>query len=421
MIQDGYKETKIGTIPEVWEVRQLGSFGDFFKGKTITKSEITESGFPCIRYGDIYVQYEFANIVTHFSAYISKETAKNGRRLLKGDIIFAGTGETQEDIGKCVAYTRDDEAYAGGDLVVFRPKKDIGVDSEFLSSCLNTGEVAKRKSRLGQGLSVFHIYSSHLQTLEVPLPPLLEQKKITVILSTVDDAIEKTDTMIEETKQLKKGLMQKFFVNKAYMILRKANEEPTELKPIYLRELGKILTGTTPSTKVDEYYCSQDYMFIGPADLGNDKSPDTSEKYISSAGFKVARQLPSDSVMVVCIGATIGKVGITNKPCATNQQINTIIPSKAYSADYVYYLISGISKYLLAFAGDTATPILNKGEFGKVVTFVHNSLDERHQIAKILSAVDTKIENEMSTREQLEQLKKGLMQLLLTGKIRVKV
>lgn len=267
-------------------------------------------------------------------------------------------------------------------------------------------------------------YQRHFKYLKERIfiiPPLSEQRKIASILSTVDDAIEKTNTIIEETKQLKKGLMQKFFVNKAYMILRKANEEPTELKPIYLRELGKILTGTTPSTKVDEYYCSQDYMFIGPADLGNDKSPDTSEKYISSAGFNVARQLPSDSVMVVCIGATIGKVGITNKPCATNQQINTIIPSKAYSADYVYYLISGISKYLLAFAGDTATPILNKGEFGKVVTFVHNSLDERHQIAKILSAVDTKIENEMSTREQLEQLKKGLMQLLLTGKIRVKV
>lgn len=209
-----FKETKIGKIPEEWEVERLGRIGEFFKGKTITKSEITETGFPCIRYGDIYVQYEFANIVTHFSAYINEETAKNGRRLLKNDIIFAGTGETQEDIGKCVAYTKDDKAFAGGDLIVFRPSKDIGIDSEFLSSCLNTGEVAKRKSRLGQGLSIFHIYSTHLQTLEIPLPSFSEQRQIAQILSELDAKIEKEMTTKKQLEKLKKGLMQVLLTGK---------------------------------------------------------------------------------------------------------------------------------------------------------------------------------------------------------------
>ena len=147
-----FKETKIGRIPEEWKVQPLGDLGEFFKGTSITKSEIVETGLPCIRYGDIYVQYENDNIVTHFSAFISKETAENSRRIYAGDILFAGTGETQEDIGKCVAYTIDEEAYAGGDLIVFSPKEEHELNSVFLSYCMNNGEVAKSKSRLGQGL-----------------------------------------------------------------------------------------------------------------------------------------------------------------------------------------------------------------------------------------------------------------------------
>ncbi len=73
------------------------------------------------------------------------------------------------------------------------------------------------------------------------------------------------------------------------------------------------------------------------------------------------------------------------------------------------------------FPRDTATPILNKGEFSKVITFVHNNMNERHQISRILSELDAKIEKEVDTKKQLEKLKKGLMQVLLTGNIRVKV
>ena len=209
-----FKETKIGRIPEEWDINKLKNFGEFLRGKNINKSEITESGFPCVRYGDIYVQYEFANTVTHFSAFIGKETADNGQRIKYGDIIFAGTGETQEEIGKCVAYVRDDEAYAGGDIFLFRPNNGISFNAEFLSYCLNSGEVGRLKSRLGQGLSIFHIYPSHLQTLEVPLPTIEEQNQIVKILSEVDAKIEKEEATKAELEQLKKGLMQVLLTGK---------------------------------------------------------------------------------------------------------------------------------------------------------------------------------------------------------------
>ena len=162
-------------------------------------------------------------------------------------------------------------------------------------------------------------------------------------------------------------------------------------------------------------------MFIGPADLGKVKDVKSSKKYISVKGFDVTRKLPENALMVVCIGATIGKIGLTTEPCATNQQVNTIVPKDEYSARYLYYVICGLKKYLLGFAGDTATPQLNKTDFGKVVTFIHKSKSERTKIATILSEADAKIEKEQEQKTQLEQLKKGLMQQLLTGKKRVTV
>jgi len=209
-----FKETAIGRIPEEWEIAQLGDLGEFFKGKTITQSDIIATGLPCIRYGDIYVQYENDHIVTDFSAYISRETAENGRRIYSGDILFAGTGETVEDIGKCVAYTRDDEAYAGGDLIVFRPEGKNQLNSIFLSYCLNSGEVAKWKSRLGQGSSIFHIYAKNLKTLIVPVPSVNEQHKIAEIFCEVDAKIKTEQAFKSEVEQLKKGLMQVLLTGK---------------------------------------------------------------------------------------------------------------------------------------------------------------------------------------------------------------
>jgi len=159
------------------------------------------------------VQYKDSNTITHYSFYINGETAQKGRLLKKGDIIFAGTGETQEDIGKCVAFTKEDEVYAGGDLVVLRPNiKQI--NSEFLSYSLNSGDVANRKKRLGQGLTIFHLYADHLKTLLLPIPPLSEQKKIAEILSEVDNKIEAEQKTKTELEKLKKGLMQQLLTGK---------------------------------------------------------------------------------------------------------------------------------------------------------------------------------------------------------------
>jgi len=149
----GYKKTKVGWVPEDWDVKALGSLGSFSKGKGISNNEKKETGVPCITYGDIYTKHYV--IIKEFHSFVGIETTKTGRRIKKNDILFAGSGETLDEIGKCVAYTKNVEAYAGGDIVIFSPN---GVDCIYLSYSLNSDLIARHRRRLGQGHSVVHIY-----------------------------------------------------------------------------------------------------------------------------------------------------------------------------------------------------------------------------------------------------------------------
>src|SRR5690606_23139596 len=122
---------------------------------------------PCIRYGEIYTRHN--DIVRIIYSHISQEVAATSKKLSKYDILFAGSGETKEEIGKAVAFVGEDETYAGGDIVILSP---YAGSSEFLGYVLNTLPVAKQKASKGQGDAVVHISASALSTVMTPLPPL---------------------------------------------------------------------------------------------------------------------------------------------------------------------------------------------------------------------------------------------------------
>ena len=199
-----FKDSELGRIPKSWEVYALSEIGTFSKGRGISKKETLLEGVPCLRYAEIYTVYDF--YIKTFKSFISPITAESSRKLIKNEIIFAGSGETVEDIGKSVAFTLDCDAYVGGDSVVFSPRS--GLDSIFLSYQLNDNIRRRMLRKLGQGSSVIHIYSSGLQEVLVSLPPLSEQKKISSILISMGEAIEEKLEESRKLQSLKKSLMQ---------------------------------------------------------------------------------------------------------------------------------------------------------------------------------------------------------------------
>jgi len=187
-----------------WDSVKLGEIGDFSKGSGIRKSELLEYGIPCIRYGEIYTSHDF--VIKEFYSFISLEVAATSTNIFNGDILFAGSGETPEEIGKCVAYLGEEEAYTGGDVIVLRLSKG---DPRYMGYSLNHDVVNRQKYMYGQGHSVVHIYSRFLKDIEIPFPPIEEQKKIAGLLDAVDLEIDRLYHKLFFMQQLKQGLMQK--------------------------------------------------------------------------------------------------------------------------------------------------------------------------------------------------------------------
>jgi type I restriction enzyme S subunit len=175
--------------------------------------------------------------------------------------------------------------------------------------------------------------------------------------------------------------------------------------------LGKIITGNTPKTNEPDNYGGT-IPFISPSDLGDHSSIRETKTYITIKGLKQTRELPENTVLVVCIGSTIGKTGITTCLSATNQQINSII-CECHDPFFTYQLMSNISQKIKSLAGTQAVPIINKTEFSTLLVNVP-PLPEQKKIATILTSVDDVIEKTEAQISKLQDLKKGMMTELLT-------
>jgi len=275
----------------------------------------------------------------------------------------------------------------------------------------------------GNVTTIPNLPRSKLAELPMAISPLPEQKKIAYVLSTVQRAIEQQERIIATTTELKKALMQKLFTEG----LRNEPQKQTEIGPIpesweivEIGDLGKCVTGSTPKTKIEAYYDLPAEDFIAPADLGKRRYIYDSEKKISSEGMTSIRPLPKDAVMCVCIGSSIGKVGMTFKEqSATNQQINTIVCGEDRDPSFIFYILSHLSEYWRGFATFGPVPILSKGRFTSIAISLPQSIEEQQEIAKPLLALDEKVEIAEKKAAALHDLFQTLLHKLMTASIRV--
>ena len=202
--------TRLPGFTTPWQKVKLGEIGKFDKGVGVPKEKIVSEGCKAITYGEIYTKYDY--VIKDFASYIDSDTAQTSKQISSGAIIFAGSGETLEDIGKCVAFIDNDKAYAGGDIIIFNPS--IEVDSLVLSYILNSPIVIAQKRRYGQGHSVVHIYQKDLARIEFELPSLPEQKAIAEVLTTADDEIATHRKKLDALRLQKRGLMQQLLTGK---------------------------------------------------------------------------------------------------------------------------------------------------------------------------------------------------------------
>jgi type I restriction enzyme S subunit len=206
-------QTRLPGFSGEWELKRLGELGEFLKGRGVTRDEAQDGPLPCVRYGEIYTTHN--DYIRDFRSWISVAVASTATRLKVGDILFAGSGETKEEIGKCVAFVDDREAYAGGDIVILRPRD---VDSLFLGYALNTAAVNRQKASRGQGDAVVHISATALADVSLPIPEKAEQTAIATVLSDMDAEIAALEARRDKTRALKQGMMQELLTGRIRLV-----------------------------------------------------------------------------------------------------------------------------------------------------------------------------------------------------------
>lgn len=182
-----------------------------------------------------------------------------------------------------------------------------------------------------------------------------------------------------------------------------------------LGNVAKVITGSTPDTFQGDYY-GGDIMFASPGDF-NGKFIIKTAKTLTRKGFEQCRKVPSGAILFVCIGSTIGKIGIAGQSLATNQQINAVIGNEAIT-DFLYYALLVRAKKIKLMAGIQAVPIVSKSLFESVDVLVPPLLEQK-RIVSVLETWDRAIEKLTEKIKAKKEIKKGLMQNLLTGKVRL--
>ena len=167
-----------------------------------------------------------------------------------------------------------------------------------------------------------------------------------------------------------------------------------------------MITGSTPPTSKTEYYDNGVFLWASPADLGNVKDVISTKTKLSQQGFDKCRKIPAHSILVTCIGSTIGKMGMATTEMATNQHINSIIPIDC-NPYYVYYSIqSRFPKYITSIATQ-AVPILSKSVFESLDSY-KTSIEEQNKIGKLLHLLDERIDAQSKIIEEQETFLKSL-------------
>lgn len=411
-IPSGYKSSPLGIVPKDWEVKRLGEVGSFSKGSGVPKDKIISEGHPCLTYGDLYTKYDF--VIKDIKSFIDEDTSKESKEINAGDICFAGSGETPEDIGKCAAYLENCPAYAGGDIVILSPNNNI--NSLWLSYLLNSDIGGKQRYKFAQGFSIVHIYPDNLKQIQIPVPPLPEQQRIVSVLSLWDTAIEKQTALIEQLALRKRGLMQQLLTGKKRLIGFEG-----EWKEVRLGDVASINRGGSPRPIEDYITDGEGYNWIKIGDVGVDAKYITStEEKIIKEGLSKTRFVKSGD-FILSNSMSFGRPYILKiDGCIHDGWLVIQEYSQTFNIDFLYYILgydTTLAQYKSMAAGSGVLN-LNK-EIVKEVQLRIPSIDEQIVIASILVNADKEIEIQKQKLAAMQAQKKGLMQVLLTGKKRI--
>jgi len=413
-LKPGYKRTEVGVIPEEWEVHSVreigeiktGPFGTLLKAEEYSGSE----GVPLISVGEIGVgtfritertPLVPASVVQRLPQYV----------LRTGDIVFGRKGAVDRS---AMVEESGNGWFLGSDGMSIRPSSQC--HPPYLACQFQRHEVQSWLLQNATGTTMASLNQEILGRVSIPYAPLPEQRAIAAALSDVDALLAKLDHLIAKKRDLKQAAMQQLLTGKRRL---PGFSGEWELKRI--GEFTDCTAGGTPSTLISQYWGgSIRWMNSGELNLKHvyDVSGRITEAGLANSSTNI---IPKKCVLIGLAGQgkTRGTVAMNHVELCTNQSIAAIFPNSKFSADYLYYNLDARYDELREMsAGDGGRGGLNITII-RAILVPFPTLLEQTAIATVLSDMDAEIAALEARRDKTRALKQGMMQELLTGRIRL--
>jgi type I restriction enzyme S subunit len=420
---DGYKDSPLGEIPKNWTVVKSNTVFELIHGYQFRDYDFTETGLPIAKIGQINKKGE---IDMTGCSFFSSDRANEfvDKRIFNGDVLMALTGAT---LGKsCWVAGLENPVYQNYRVGKFVPHDENILSKQFLyflvGSPLALDQIMSKINSGAQG----NVGKSDFEKLKIPLPPIKEQQKIAKILSTVDDKIEVIDQQIIETQALKKGLMQRLLskgIGHTEFKDSPLGMIPKSWEIVKLSDVcHKIGDGIHSTPK---YVDNSDYYFVNGNNLINGTlTVSDKTKCVSKDEYEKLRIKLNVNSILMSINGTIGNLAMYQNEHVVFGKSASYISANEDRLHYLflYYFLqhSNTKKYFYDELTGSTIQNLSLKTIRNTPTILP-SKTEQEKISYILGSVDEKLEVLSEKKNHYQELKQGLMQQLLTGKIRVKV
>ena len=377
-----------------WEQRKLGNVLLSLQNNTLSRANLSdESGIAKnVHYGDVLIKFgEILDVRKEKLPMITDENVLSKYKasfLQNGDVIVADTAE-DSTVGKCseIAGLNDEVVLSGLHTIPYRPIEKFA--SGYLGYYLNSGAYHNQLIPLMQGIKVTSISKSAMQNTDIDYPKSQEEQgKIGAYFKSLDEMITLHQRKCEETKSLKKYMLQKMFPENGKCVPKiRFSGFSDDWEQRKVSEIGNIVTGSTPKTSISDNYGGE-FLFVSPADIQENRYVDETITTLTKKGFDQGRKIREKASLFVSIGSTIGKVAQTSQESTTNQQINAVEPYDNFDDDFIFTSLENISGSIKAIASNQAVPIVNKTTFGETEIKVPSELAEQQKIGAYFRNLD---------------------------------
>lgn len=409
----GYKQTEVGVIPEDWGVKDLGSFMIFKNGLNKAK-EFFGYGTPIVNYMDVYKSGAIQPHNIAGKVYVTSDEIRN-YSAIKGDVFFTRTSETVEEIGLSSVLVEDvEDAVFSGFVLRARQKKET-LEHSYMKYCFRSKSTRDQIQGTASYTTRALTNGKLLSNVLIAIPTKQEQTAIANALTDTDNLIQSLEKLITKKEAIKTGTMQQLLTGKTRLpeFATRENGRPKGFKQT---ELGKIPEDWEVTT-LNSVCCS---FTTGKLDA-NAMKPDGEYRFYTCARkyyFIDSYAFDIEALLVSGNGANVGYVHYYKGKFNAYQRTYVLSDFKADVMYLKIYLETKLAERIRVEVNAGNTPYITMDTLTDMLIALP-SKPEQTAIATILSDMDAEIQTLNERLEKTKEIKQGMMQQLLTGKIRL--